>query len=110
MSFRYADGRVFPYFSSGGGSGQTSFKDGRPFIYYKTQGSAWMLFYVPNFDTDNTSVGDGYQVLTDPGQAHRYVWNISSLVGNADTMTVKIRNNGFVGAGTLPLVVKLYAK
>lgn len=109
-TFKYSDGRAFPYFSSGGGTDQTSFNDGKPYTYYKTQSPAWMLFYVPDFNTDNTSSGGGYQVVTDPGQAHRYVWDISSLVGNSQTITVKISNNGYVGAQTLPITVKMYVK
>jgi len=109
-TFKYSDGRAFPYYSSGGGSGQTSFTDGRSFTYYKTQDPAWMLFYAPDLDTDNTSSGGGYRVMTDMGQAHRYVWDISSLIGDSPTMTVKISNNGFVGSQTLPIIVKMYAK
>jgi len=110
-TFRFADGRSFPYYSQGGGgSANTSFSDGRPFTYYNPPSPAWLLFYVPNYSTDNTSAGGGYQVMTDVGQAHRYVWDISSLIGNSQTMDVRISNNGFVGPNTLPLEVKLYAK
>jgi hypothetical protein len=109
-TFKYADGRSFPYFSKGGGSGQTSFNGGKPYTYYLTESPAWMLFYAPDYQTDNTSAGGGYKVVTNPGQAHRYVWDISSLIGGADTVTVKIRNNGRVGPQTLPIMVKLYTR
>lgn len=110
-TFKYTDGRSFPYFSKGGGgSAQTSFSNGQSYTYYFTEGPAWMLFYVPDYQTDNASAGGGYRVTTNPGQAHRYVWDISSLVGGTDTVTVKIRNNGRVGPQTLPIMVKLYTR
>lgn len=110
-TFKFVDGRSFPYFSpGGGGSGTTGFKDGRSYLYHFTPNPAWLLFYVSDFQTDDTPVGGGYQVLTDAGQSHRYVWDVSELAGSGETMLVKIRNNGFVGEKTMPLVIKLYVK
>lgn len=113
-TFKYADGRSFPYYSPGGGSGTTSFIKsapyyGRSYTYYFSPKPAWMLFYVPDFKTDDTTAAGGYQVLTDQGQAHHYVWNVSDLAGSAETMLVKIKHNGLISAAG-PLIIKLYAK
>lgn len=110
-TFKYADGRSFPYFSpGGGGSGKTSFKDGKSYDYHFSPNPAWLLFYVPDFQTDNTSAGGGYQISTDAGQAHRYVWDVSGLAGSGKTILVKIKNNGLIGEKTMPLIIKLYSK
>ena len=69
-----------------------TFKDGRTFPYRSENG--WMLFYSQNFSVNNTAASGGYQVLTDPGQAYLYEWNISSLVGGASSMKLEIKNNG----------------
>ncbi len=71
QSFRYADGRTYSYLSSAG---------------------SWILFYSPDFSSNNSTAGGGYQVLTDPGQAYRYTWDVSALTKNATQMTVTIKN------------------
>lgn len=70
-SFRYEDGRVYDYRS----------------------GNAWILFYSPDFSSNDSSAGGVYQVMTDPGQAYRYSWDISSLAGSGPTMDLVIKNN-----------------
>lgn len=81
MSFTYKDGRTFPYL---GGAG----------------GQAWLLFYSPQMGLNNSSEGwggtgpGGYQVMTDPGQANNYKWSVSSYLGGASYMKVRLKNNG----------------
>lgn len=75
MSFTYKDGRTFPYL--GGASGQ-----------------AWLLFYIPQMGLNNSSAAEGYQVMTDPGQANNYKWGVSSYLGGASYIKVHLRNNG----------------
>ncbi|HEY4526017.1 MAG TPA: hypothetical protein VJL32_02900, partial [Candidatus Paceibacterota bacterium] len=77
------------------------YKDGRTFDY--KLGSSWLLFYGPDYSSDNSSAGGGYQVMTDPGQAYHYSWNISSLIGSNPLMDVVIKN---VGA-TYPITGRL---
>jgi len=83
-----------------------TYKDGRNFSYQS--GNAWMLFYSQNFSANNSSAGGGYQVVTDPGQAYLYKWDISSLVGGASSMKLVIKNNGnSVGK---PIVIRILSK
>lgn len=79
--------------------------DNRQFPYYWPDHQDWMLYYSPDFSMNNTSAAGKYQVLSDPGQAYRYVWNISSLIGAAPTMRVRIHNNG--EGLTKPLIVRI---
>ncbi|MDO8443498.1 MAG: hypothetical protein Q7S78_00710 [Candidatus Azambacteria bacterium] len=83
-----------------------TYKDGRTFSYQS--GNAWLLFYNPDFSANNSSAGGGYQVMTDPGQAYLYKWDISSLVGGAKSMKLAIKNNG--KAIGKPIVVTLLSK
>ncbi len=78
-----------------------NYKDGRTFDY--KYGNAWVIFYSADFSANNTSAGGGYQVLTDPGQAYHYRWDISALAGNSVTMDVTIKNVG----PTYPFIVLL---
>jgi hypothetical protein len=80
-----------------------TYKDGRNFPYQS--GNGWMLFYSPDFSANNSSAGGGYQVMTDPGQAYLYKWDISSLVGGEKTMKLVIKNNG-KSAGA-PIVIRI---
>ena len=72
---------------------QFRFADGRTFSYYDQGKQSWLIFYSPDFTTNDTGKAGGYQVLTDPGQAYRYVWDISSLMGNAAEFNLKIRHS-----------------
>lgn len=85
QSFRFADGRTFPY--------------------YDASASGWLVFYSPDFTANNTAAGGGYQVLTDPGQAYRYRWDISSLAANSQTVRVRLYNNG--RTSNMPVIVRL---
>lgn len=78
------------------------FKDGRTFSYKNA--NSWMLFYSPNFSANNSKAGEGYQVLTNSGEAYRYKWNISEQVENFSKMKVTIINNG--GVLKLQIVVR----
>ncbi|MBI2251287.1 MAG: hypothetical protein HYU63_00735 [Armatimonadetes bacterium] len=70
------------------------YKDGRTFSYLSGNGTSWMLFYSPNFSANNSTAGGGYQVLTNPGEAYRYKWDISSFGQDLLTIKVRIVNNG----------------
>jgi len=74
--FRYADGRGFDYFKSDAGAG------------------AWLVFYSPDFLSNNGAAGGGYQVLTDPGQAYVYRWDLAkiSTAAGDDSIRLDIRN------------------
>ena len=72
QSFKYNDGRTFSYKS----------------------GDAWMLFYSANMSANNSTAGGGYQVMTDPGQAYRYSWDVSALSSGSSEMQVEIKNVG----------------
>ena len=68
------------------------FKDGRTFSYL--DGASWLLFYSPNFSANNSTGGSGYQVMTNPGQAYKYKWDISLFGQDFVTLKVRIVNNG----------------
>lgn len=68
------------------------YKDGRTFSYLS--GASWQLFYSPNFSANNSKAGGGYQVLTNPGQAYKYKWDVSSFSRDFVTVKVRIVNNG----------------
>lgn len=79
--------------------------DGRTGTYWNPDYQAWALNYSPNFVLNNTPAAGGYQVISDPGQAYRYVWNISALINSSATMDLRIHHNG-LGAG-MPIIVRL---
>ncbi len=86
-------------------SNEVSIADGRTGHYWYPEYQAWALNYSQDFNIDNTSAAGGYQVVSDPGQTYRYVWDVSALMGSAPTMHVRIHNNGF-GVGC-PIVVRM---
>ena len=70
--------------------GQTfKYNDGRTFNY--KLGNAWILFYSPDYSANNSSAGGGYQVLTNPGQAYRYSWDISSITAGKEQTNITIK-------------------
>lgn len=77
------------------------YSDGRTFNYKLND--AWILFYSPDYSANNSSAGGGYQVLTNPGQAYRYSWDISSITAGKEQMDVAIKNVG----PTYPITVRL---
>ena len=54
----------------------------------------WMLHYSPDFEINKTSAAGIYQVTTDPEEAYRYVWDVSSLTTGASTMSVRLSHTG----------------
>jgi hypothetical protein len=56
--------------------------------------SGWLLFSSPNFTANDTPAGGRYQVLTDPGQACQYRWNVGGIAGDLLRMKLTIRNTG----------------
>lgn len=81
---------------------QFTIGDGRSFPYF--DGSAWALFYSPDFSANNTPGAGRYQVVTNPGEAYRYRWDISALIGSAATMHVRIVNTN--KANSAPIVLR----
>jgi len=75
QNFKYADGRTFPYYNSSGAPG-------------------WLVQFSPDFVANDTSAAGTYQVVTNPGQAYLYMWDISSLVGTSPKVRVRVYNNG----------------
>lgn len=83
-----------------------TFADGRSFPYYDAKASGWVVFYSPDFGANNSAAGSGYRVLTNPGQAYRYVWDISALLDGSPTMQLQINNIGS-GLPDQPTVIRL---
>ena len=85
--------------------GQTfKYNDGRTFNY--KLGNAWILFYSPDYSANNSSAGGGYQILTNPGQAYRYSWDISSITAGKEQADITIKNVG----PTYPITGRLMSK
>ncbi len=76
----------------GNKTGSFSLADGREFDYLHPQTNHWMVFYSPDFVSNNTGAGGDYQVVTDPGAAYRYTWDLSPFTGNGKVAEVVIRN------------------
>jgi hypothetical protein len=66
------------------------YQDGRTFAY--RSGNNWILFYSADLSANNSTAGGGYRVMTDPGEAYRYSWDISSLLNGSSQMDVEIKN------------------
>jgi len=83
--------------------------DGRSFDYLDANQKSWALFHSPDYAANNSPAGGGYQVLSDPGQAYRYVWDVSALTGGAAQMVVTLRHSGqSLGQSlSLPIEVKI---
>ena len=62
--------------------------------------------YSPDFTVHNGPAGGTFRVTTDPGQAYRYVWNVTSQKGTAGTMTLRVENTSN-GAGEAPLFLRV---
>lgn len=86
-------------------SSQFTYKDGRSFPYYSPDVPGWMVFYSPDFATNNADAGGGYRVMTNPGEAYHYRWDISALSEPGTTMHVRIACTGAKVAG--PLVIRI---
>lgn len=88
MSFTYADKRTYPY--------------------YGPEYGAWMLFYSPDFATNNSKKGGRYQVIG--GNAYVYRWNMAALCRPGDIAArVVLRHNG-KAANNKPIKFILRAK
>ena len=61
---------------------QSSMRDaaGRQYPYREPDGNRWRLFSGPESPSNNGPGGGGSDVKTDPGQAHRYVWDVRPLL------------------------------
>lgn len=84
-------------------SGSFTFADGRDFEYLDGKTGHWMVFYSPDFVSNNTGDGGDYQVVTDPESAYRYAWDISAFAGAGKMADVVIRNA--ITSGTVSLEV-----
>lgn len=78
--------------------------DGRPFEYRDPTWNRWLVFASPNFNANNTTVGGRFQLMTDAGQAYRYVWDISPFAAPGTRTGLRIRNVH----ETLPMEVRVY--
>jgi hypothetical protein len=81
---------------------QFTYKDGRTFPYRNAEG--WLVMYSPDFSANNGPAGGGYQVMTDPGEAYRYRWDLSAVAGGGPTMHVRIVHSAPKAVG--PLVIR----
>lgn len=81
---------------------QFTYKDGRTFPYQRAEG--WLVLYSPDFNANNGTAGGGYQVMTDPGEAYRYRWDLSAVAGAGPTMHVRIVHSAPKAVG--PLVIR----
>jgi hypothetical protein len=84
---------------------QYTYKDGRTFPYYDATAPGWMIFYSADFSANNGEAGGGYRVMTNPGEAYHYRWDVSGISGSGPTMRVRIVCTGLKSAG--PLVVRI---
>jgi hypothetical protein len=82
---------------------QFTYKDGRTFPYRNAEG--WLVMYSPDFSANNGPAGGGYQVMTDPGEAYRYRWDLSAVAGGGPTMHVRIVHSAPKAVG--PLVIRI---
>lgn len=78
--------------------------DGRAFEYRDPTWNRWLVFASPNFNANNTTAGGRFQLMTDDGQAYRYVWDISRLAAPGTRAGLRIRNVH----ETLPMDVRVY--
>jgi hypothetical protein len=88
---------------------QPIFGNGAQGKLFDTDTNAWSLLLSPDFTTANTAVAGDFQVTSDPGQAYRYVWNVTTQKGSGATMSVRFDNQG-QGPQQLPLIVKVYQR
>ncbi len=76
--------------------------------YFLPSAQAWVVFPSPDFYFFDS----GRSLSVAGGKAYRYVWDVSSLISGAPTMSVMIRNTGLGSpnngsAGNLPLIVRV---
>jgi len=64
-----------------------------------------MDFYSADFNANNGDAGGGYRVMTNPGEAYHYRWDVSALSGPGTALHVRIACTGSKVAG--PLVVRI---
>jgi hypothetical protein len=81
-----------------------AFRDKRTFSYWPqpNQGDGWLVFSSPDFFANNSPAGGGYEVVTDPLQAYRYVWDISQMLAGDGSFWLTVANIGHA-----PLVVRV---
>lgn len=79
------------------------YADGRNYPYREPNSSRWMLFYSSDYEANNNPAGGGYEVMTDRGQAYRYVWNVSRFMGGQPSAQVQFRNGSEPGGPALEL-------
>lgn len=84
---------------------QFTYKDGRTFPYYSAEAPGWLVLYSPDFSANNGPAGGGYQVMTNPGEAYHYRWDLTALAGAGPTMHVRIAHTALKAVG--PLVIRI---
>lgn len=84
---------------------QFTYKDGRTFPYYSAEVPGWLVMYSPDFSANNGPAGGGYQVMTNPGEAYHYRWDLSAVAGAGPTMHVRIAHAALKAVG--PLVIRI---
>lgn len=82
---------------------------GQQIDLFNADTNAWSLLFSPDYDQATTSAAGDFQVTSEPGQAYRYVWNISAQKGTGAAMTVRFDNLG-QGSRQLPLKLKVYQR
>ena len=79
------------------------YADGRNYPYREPNSARWMLFYSHDYEANNRSAGGGYEVMTDRGEAYRFVWNVAQLLGGQSSAQVQFRNGSDPGGPSLEL-------
>ena len=79
------------------------YADGRNYPYREPNSARWMLFYSPDYAANNSAAGGGYEVMTDRGEAYRFVWNVAQLLGGQSSAQVQFRNGSDPGGPSLEL-------
>ncbi|MCX6011937.1 MAG: hypothetical protein NTV30_00695, partial [Chloroflexi bacterium] len=88
-------------------SASFTYADGREINYLDSVTGHWTIFYSPDFVSNNTNAGGDYQVVTNPGEAYRYVWDISRLTAGGEPAEVSFRNT--ITTSNVPLEVRIDA-
>lgn len=88
-------------------AGVVRLADERAFEYRNETAGRWLTFFSPDFRQNNLDAAGPYRAVTDPGQAYRYVWDISKYLTSANVVPVTFRNG--LAPGGASLEVRLLA-
>lgn len=85
------DGQIVTWPLSNKGPDVT-YADGRTFPYLDAKTGHWSVLYSPDFSANNGPGGGDYRVVSRPGQAYRYAWEIPRPASGSESVELRIRN------------------